>query len=188
AGAVVVVAALAVVVPRTDLYARLTGDPAFDGNAASGTVDARRQAWDAVLDWTDEKPGRVVTGAGFGPDFLARSGAAAQLEGTTYDDVRAPHDYPINTYARMGLVGLAALAWVLAAAAWRGGRSLRRHPGIEALLPALVATVLFVPALVGVILESPFGAVPFFWAVGALLLPCRAADEEAERTPPSAAA
>jgi hypothetical protein len=36
-------------------------------------------------------------------------------------------------------------------------------------IAAAVPTSLLVPATFGVILESPFGAVPFFWCVGLLL-------------------
>jgi hypothetical protein len=36
-------------------------------------------------------------------------------------------------------------------------------------LASVIAMGLLIPATLGVVLESPFGAVPFFWATGILL-------------------
>ncbi|MDP3713062.1 MAG: O-antigen ligase family protein [Mycobacteriales bacterium] len=169
--AVLLVLAL-VLVPRTAIYGRLSGDAEFSGNAASGTTDARVEAWTDVLRYMQSSPSRVVAGVGFGTDFLGASGGDERFEGTTFKDVRAPHNYVLNTYARLGLVGVGLLAWTLAALAAAARQLLRRGRRVRDVDLLLVFTVgsLLVASLVGVILESPFGAVPFFWAVGALLV------------------
>ena len=135
--------------------------------AAGGTTKARLQVYGIVIDYAAEEPSRLALGVGFGPDFLEDSGAAPLLEGTTFTGVRAPHNILVNTVARLGVVGallhLAVLAMgaLLAAKVLLGGRS---H-SVGALYGAL-AVALPVAASVGVILESPFGAIPYFWCYG----------------------
>ena len=84
--------------------------------------------------------------------------------------MRAPHDYWLNTWVRLGAVGVAlsiALALLAMVAAvrslWGGAAALT-----DVIAAALVLT-LPLPASLGVILESPFGAVPYFWALGHLV-------------------
>lgn len=168
--AAVLLLGAAVLVPQTNLYERLTGSPAYEGNDASATRDAREGAWEDVLDYVDDDRRRVLVGTGFGPDYVWISGAALRLQGQQGATVRSPHDYPLNTYARMGLTGLAALAWVVLAGASAVRTVLRWCTvPVDRLLPVLVCTTLFVVSLLGVILESPFGAVPFFWCLGLVL-------------------
>ena len=165
--------AVALVLPQTYLFQRMTGDPR-NSDSGSGTATARQEAWALVLDDATADPTRLIVGSGFGPDFLDRSGAAVWFEGTVDKGVRAPHNYVLNTLGRLGLVGVALLGWVattLARAAFRR----RSHPDVDPdrrrfdeMLVLLVCT-LTVVSLVGVILESPFGAVPFWWAAGLLI-------------------
>lgn len=156
----------AAVVPSTGLYQRLSGDPEFADNAASATQQARVGAWRDVLAYVDDSPRAIAVGVGFGPDFVWNSGAALRLQGPGDVGVRAPHSFVLNTYARLGVVGLALLGWLVFAAA----RATRRPPGDELALTALlVSATLLVTSLVGVVLEAPFGALPFFWALGLLL-------------------
>ncbi len=161
-----------VVVPRTTTYHRIVGTGQFSHNVAAGTAHARFEAWTDVVHYVDRVPARVLAGVGFGPDFLHASGAAVLFEGTTYTHVRAPHDYLVNTYARLGLIGLGLLLWLLAA--WVAAVVRRFFIGgdftRDELLCAVVATTLLVTSLFGVVLESPFGAVPFYWCVGILLV------------------
>lgn len=162
---------MVVLVPQTGTYQRLAGAAAFSGNAAAGTTVARERAWSEIFDYIDASAPRVVAGVGFGPDFLAASGAAPIFEGTTYTDVRAPHNYLINTYARLGLIGVVLVGWLLVALAIAGWRVLRG--GARSLAMVFCATIsgsLLISSLVGVILESPFGAIPFFWTAGHLLV------------------
>lgn len=171
AAAVVLLAAAALIVPQTPLYARITGVGGFSQGNASGTADARKQAWSAILRYIGDEPARVAVGVGTGPDFLKDSGASVHYQAVGHKIVRQPHDFPINTYARLGVVGLALLGWLLVAlvvASWRKVRSPRSN--VEDIGLVLMWSTLFVAALVGVVLEAPFGAIPFGWAAGRLLL------------------
>lgn len=175
--ALVLLVAVVVLLPQSSLYRRLSGDPEFATNAAASTQRSRVWAWQDVLDYVDDSPSRVVLGTGFGPDYVWTSGAALRLEGPGNFGVRAPHSFPLNTYARLGLVGAALLTWILAQWA-RSLWAVVAHPRSGAtllLLAALVGWALLVASLVGVILESPFGALPFFWTLGLIL---RAAGNE----------
>lgn len=167
--------ALAGGLPRSEAFQRLSKTPMAFGFGvdqtkpeadATGTAKARIESWTKSVRYTGKTPARAAFGVGFGPDFLQASGADIVLKGGIYTGVRAPHNYLINTYARMGVVGLlvllAAFATVL-----RASTGLLRRP----LLPlSLLAITLFlsmiVISIVGVVMESPFGAVPAFWAAG----------------------
>lgn len=135
---------------------------------AVGTTHARLKAWTAVIDYLEPSPRREWVGVGFGPDFMHSSGADVLLLGNINPDVRSPHNYFVGTWARLGLIGLALDVLVIV-----GGLHLaivlrRRAPELTDVdVLAIMATVaLPVAASVGVILESPFGAVPYFWALG----------------------
>jgi hypothetical protein len=76
----------------------------------------------------------------------------------------------LNYYARLGLVGLGlflALVVSLVRAAWH--LVITTRPRTVDLAQVLITATLLLASLVGVILESPFGAVPFFWALGQLV-------------------
>lgn len=137
---------------------------------ASGTQAARTKAWNAVARYLEADPGRTALGVGFGPDFLHDSGADVLLLGSPTDEVRAPHDYWVNTWARVGLVGLLAMVGILVAAMRLGVLVSRHAPRMTDtdLLALFLAVGVPVIASFGVVLESPFGAVPWFWALGHL--------------------
>ena len=173
ASAGLVLVGVALVLPQTYLFQRMTGDPR-NSDSGSGTATARQEAWALVLEDATADPTRLIVGSGLGPDFLDRSGAAVWFEGTVDKGVRAPHNYVLNTLGRLGLVGVALLGWVATTVA-RAAFRRRSHPDVEPdrrrfdeMLVLLVST-LTVASLVGVILESPFGAVPFWWAAGLLI-------------------
>ncbi|RZS91291.1 O-antigen ligase [Motilibacter rhizosphaerae] len=172
AAAVLLLVALVVVAPRTPVYDRLAGGAGWAKNSVSGTTAAREAAWGEVLHYVDHRPSRVAVGVGMGPDFLQDSGAAVHFQYVGRKEVRQPHNYALNTYARTGLVGVALLAWLLVSLVVAAVRALRRkeatHLGV---LCALVLGALFVASMVGVILESPFAAIPFAFAAGRVLVP-----------------
>jgi hypothetical protein len=149
----------------------ITGNAVASG--AEGTTRARSNAWDRLLQWTFSDQQRTTIGVGYGPDFLAQSGASVLLVGAALgDDVRprSPHDYWLGTLARMGLIGLALVLTAVAQfliRIWRLRSSATLDPAT--LLMILVPLALIVPASLGVVLESPFAAVPFWWCVGAVL-------------------
>lgn len=164
AGLVLLVAGLAVSPAGQRLAEVFRGDQGL----ALGTVQAREVAWSGVVDYVTSDASRTAIGVGFGPDFILDSGTQDALEGTQYDNVRSPHNYLLGTLARLGVAGglLAGLLMVAAGALAVG--ALRRSVDEVTALAALLVLSLPLTAFLGVILESPFGALPYFWAVGHL--------------------
>ncbi len=172
-----VLAVVLVALPSTTAGARLVSTiaPALSGGTAAevnaaGTTRARELTWNMVISWTNEEPVRAVVGSGFGNDFLSESGALSNLEGTRYTDVRSPHNWFVGIYARLGILGCAlAVLWCmqLLAIIWRR----RALVGSDDLLTMSSLTVLAIlpVATLGVVLEAPFGAIPFFWAAGVVM-------------------
>lgn len=168
----VLVLGAALLLPQTAVGERL--GLAGDASAASGvgTANARFQAWERVLDYTTESSARTLAGVGFGPDFLDASGARPYLEGSVYVGVRSPHNFLIGTFARTGLIGVALVGTMLLLAVRHSLllASRRRSPSNELHVMAagyILATL--VTSGVGVILETPFAAVPFYFFLGVLL-------------------
>lgn len=172
----VVVVAILTILPQTlagerliaTVFPQLSAGTADQVNA-QGTERARELTWEQVIDWTNEEPLRATFGSGFGNDFLSQSGTLQFLEGTTYDNVRSPHNWFVGIYARMGIVGVTLVGLWLAQTIIMIIRR-RREIGEDDLLSmAAVTFVAMIPvASFGVVLESPFGAIPFFWAYGIL--------------------
>jgi O-antigen ligase len=134
-----------------------------------GTARARQLAWQAVERYLAANSSRNWFGVGFGPDFLLESGGQQALLGGTSFDVRQPHNFLINTWARLGVIGLAIVLAILAVGV-RMAAIVGRSGSLNDvdLAAALVVTGFPVAALYGVVLESPFGAIPYFWALGYL--------------------
>jgi O-Antigen ligase len=172
-------ALVAVLLPTTFAGSRLVatfGDSAADTRyqaqhaSATGTTTARKKAWHELESWITADRNRAALGVGFGPDFLAESGAHVYLLGDVVaarDTVRSPHEYVLGSWARLGYLGLVPLLAVCFGALRRAWRFWPDRDELE-LFTALTVTALLLVALVGVVLESPFGAVPFFWSVGIL--------------------
>lgn len=190
----IVVVAVIAVVPATKAGARLlaTVQPSSATTVAQegaiGTSHARQLVWAGVIGWTLDTQTRTVFGAGMGPDFLTESHTIQYLEGTTYEHVRSPHDYFVGTFARLGLVGLALVVLLVVRTLWQMVRH-RRRIGDDELLTctALIAVGILLVASFGVVLEAPFGAVPFWWSVGILLALARLPEATSE-TPEAEAA
>ena len=166
-----VLAVIAVALPQTSLYGRLTGADAAGVNSAAGTTSAREEAWVHVLEYTSSSPVRAVFGVGPGPDFLVDSGARRYFGQVHQGDIRVPHNIFLSYYARLGLVGLTLflallVPWVRASwAVVSSGRS-----DTLSLTYVLTTATLLLTSLLGVVLESPFGAVPFAWMAGQLIM------------------
>lgn len=163
------------IIPSTTLGQRITAtvdnsQTSSTAQAAQGTQTARQLAWSSVIRWTGDTPNRQVFGAGFGSDFLAESGAQNFLQGTTYDNVRSPHNWLITSYARLGLIGVGLAGLLLLQITWLAWTNSARIGEDDLLSMATLMVLAIIPvALLGVVLEAPFGAVPFFWAAGILL-------------------
>ncbi|MFE9773385.1 O-antigen ligase family protein [Streptomyces sp. NPDC005931] len=138
---------------------------------AAGTSNARKVAWSRVIAFTLDDPARLLVGVGFGPDFLKDAAADEALGSQTYKGVRSPHNYLVTAFARLGLLGLAMIVGLLVSIVAAAHRVLteRHHPDELTATCVLMALSLLVIAMLGVVLESPFGAVPFYWAGGVLL-------------------
>lgn len=161
--AVAAIAGIALAAAETPAGHRLTSSFS-DTSKASGTTRARETAWHDVYDYIVQRPSRVVVGVGFGPDFLAASGGEIISGGRA--GVRAPHDILLNTWARLGVIGLALhfLLIVLGLGAALSG--LRRFgQRLEVFWPLILIAVP-ITAMLGVILESPFGAIPYAFGLG----------------------
>jgi hypothetical protein len=174
-----VLAALALIVPMTDAGTRLMGtfsnSPASQLAAgAQGTAQARDRAWQALTDWTMADTGRSLVGVGFGPDIMVESRAGYLLigSGATEGETtpRSPHNYWIGSLARLGILG-SLILWLVVLGFTRQALAARKEWSVDPLrflLVAIPAAMLPVASL-GVVLESPFGAIPFWWCLGAAL-------------------
>jgi O-Antigen ligase len=184
-------ALVAVILPTTFAGARLiatfgdtSAEARFQGQhfaSASGTTMARKKAWNDLASWITASGSRTVVGVGFGPDFLAESGANVDLLGEAAaahnTTVRSPHEYLLGSWARLGVLGLVPLMAVCLGALRRAWRFWPDQDELE-LFTSMTVTTLFLTALVGVVLESPFGAVPFFWSAGILAADSRRRRQE----------
>lgn len=140
--------------------------PAYANDTATERV--RQEAWAQIIRWQNESIRRETVGVGFGPDFMHSSGADILLNGGV--DVRSPHNYFVGTWARVGLIGLGIVSAIVLCGLWLAVL-LKRHALVLSdvdVLAMLVVVGIPAAAAVGVILESPFGAVPYFWALGHL--------------------
>ena len=171
------IGALAVSLPFTVPGQRVLGtlgirSSTYEGARAVGTTHARERAWSTVIHYSEARPERLFGGVGFGPNFMQDSGAIYQLTSNSETNTRAPHSWWVDVEARLGLIGL-ALAALLATTVLLRVR-IRSAPGANpddqlVAIASLVVLALIVPLSVGVIMESPFGAIPFYWCAGVLL-------------------
>lgn len=188
------IAGLAQTTPGERLLASIssTSTGSLNEQSARGTERARELTWSGVTEWTLEDGSRTVFGSGFGNDFLEESGVKQYLEGSEYVDVRSPHNWFVGIFARMGVVGLGLTVAVLAAAAAIVVRNRRQINEDELLTTATLGAAVLIPVgTLGVVLESPFGAIPFWWFLGILfsvralnrekLDPCKAANRSQQR-------
>jgi O-antigen ligase len=167
------VATVAVAAAALALLLTVPGQRLIDGidgkdGVASGTSHARVLVFDGVSQWLLQSPVLTTFGVGYGPNFLARSGTSQYLEGVEFQNVRSPHNYLLGTWARLGLIGAALAAAIFVAAGRLALRRLRTATDPADLLAALIVLTIPLTAMLGVVLESPFGAIPYFWAVGQL--------------------
>lgn len=145
----------------------------------AGTIAWRIIWWQALIEESLGDRAYLLIGRGYGPDL--RAAVTARATGTLNWDqgigegrpVRSPHNIAVTIFARTGLIGLGLWLLVLGTcltalirstvAYHRSGN--RDEELFGAWLIVYVLTMLQV-ALLGVVLESPFGAAPFFWVLG----------------------
>ncbi len=144
--------------------------PSASLEGATGTANARLKAWKALIAYLEQDPARELRGVGFGPNYLEESGASVLLLGTPDAEVRSPHNYLLNTWARLGVLGVILVLGLLIAGLRLAVLLAKHAPRVrdDDLLAMLLVVSIPVIAFVGVVLESPFGALPYFWAIGHL--------------------
>lgn len=111
-----------------------------------------------------------VFGLGFGADlargFLAEYYPTGEMDFTA----RSPHNVFLTTLGRMGLVGAAvllAIYWVQTRSTARVARESRHDPALtDAMTLQAAVWVVMVSACLGVVLEGPMGAIPFWIMLG----------------------
>lgn len=140
--------------------------------ATRDTTGARWNAWEAVINFTFDSPSKTLLGSGPGSDYLLKSGAAEKLldvQGSKEPDAsRHPHNVAIHT---LGLLGLPATLFLCGLVATALLVSFRRNMHeVDPLgeLALLLLLALGSAALLGVIFEGPYGAVPISWGLGIL--------------------
>ncbi|MEV6742076.1 O-antigen ligase family protein [Streptomyces sp. NPDC051104] len=156
-------------------------------DSAVGTKRARLTAWSRSVEYTMEDPVRASVGVGFGTDFLQLSNADLPLGRGV--GLRAPHNYLVTVIARLGIAGLAVTGSLLIGLFVVVIRILGRgSPDELTSLCVLLVISITIVALLGVVLESPFGAGPFFWASGILLAGDRSRRARLQKKPEREAA
>jgi hypothetical protein len=148
--------------------ARLVAGLTDTSSGAYGTASVRAEVWQRVGDYVFRDPERTAIGVGFGRNFISESGSEASLEGDVYQNVRSPHNYIVGTLARLGVAGALIVSMIIGLGWWLALSQLRTSGDPATALAALLVLTLPVIALLGVVLESPFGAIPYFWALGQL--------------------
>jgi len=141
-------------------------------SSAMGTTNARQLVWTQVLDWVSSSQSRIFFGSGFGINFLDVTHTLEFLEGTTYTGVRSPHNFLITVIVRLGWPAVILFATLLAIVLSQNWISAR----FDALnfISMTIILALIPISFLGVILEAPFGAVPFYFSIGVLLSPAAA--------------
>jgi O-antigen ligase len=134
----------------------------------AGTTRARLITWQMVWSEAVSSPARIAFGVGFGPNIVADAGATAIIGDSPENPVRSPHNFLLTVFARTGVVGVAALAFFFFMVAWSSLRVFRNNDQLS-LIGLLLIVALLIGSLVGVIMESPFGAVPVYWAAGIVM-------------------
>jgi hypothetical protein len=123
-------------------------------SSGQGTADARITAQKRVIEWTFENNFEVF-GAGPGLEIVLESGAYKSLSGAV--DVRQPHNWWVSLFSRFGFFGF--FYWIFLVTYYLG--PLKQSNFMQPrtfILGAILITSTF-----GVILESPFGLIPFYF-------------------------
>jgi hypothetical protein len=155
------------------------GETARDQDSAGGTIRWRTVWWRALLDEQLADPALLLFGRGYGPDLRdavlgLESGSLNWDQGVEQGkSVRSPHNIALTIFARSGVIGLGLWLLLLGTCSWRIVRATvaaRRagqtdHEMLGIWLASFLLVVVLV-SLLGVVLEAPFGAAPFYFVLG----------------------
>ncbi len=137
-----------------------------------GTANARMKSWRLIFTYIDADPAKKIFGVGFGPDFMADSGALRALVASEEGSrtlPRQPHNYAINTYARLGIIGFTLYFLVFISLIGISLKNLYRSEVDLTVLCSLVFIALVPISLLGVVAESPFGAIATVFSLSVVL-------------------
>jgi O-antigen ligase len=137
-----------------------------------GTANARIKSWNIVLSYMDADPAKQIFGVGFGPDFMTDSGALRALVASEEGSralPRQPHNYALNTYARLGILGFTLYFLVFISLLRKSFENLDKND-IDVMVLASLMFIALVPiSLLGVVSESPFGAISMIFSLSVVL-------------------
>jgi hypothetical protein len=140
-----------------------------ESESAIGTVEWRREYWEAVVRDNLQDPLRFLVGRGFGPDLMTSTKYTFGGDRPN----RNPHNIAVTVFGRMGLVGL--LLWIaFYVSTFRvllgGIRRTTQRGDVQdrdVVTFVLVYTVSVLGAsLFSVMLEAPFVAIPYYFLLG----------------------
>jgi len=117
------------------------------------TTRARYMAAKTLIKWVEENNLQFF-GAGAGREIILESGAIVYLSGNP--DVRAPHNWFVGLYSRFGVLGLLFWCTLYGQVLVLGRKNVGQ---VQQMLKAIILIICFCSSL-GVIMESPFGALP----------------------------
>lgn len=125
---------------------------------SSGTANARIEAQKLLKDWIYSHQLQYL-GAGPGREMVLESNAYQYLSGAR--DVRSPHSWLYGNFARFGYLGI--FVWHFFSV-----KLLLKQADRSKVLgfPANILIMIYLIALFGVIMESPFGILPFSFFLG----------------------
>lgn len=137
-----------------------------------GTTNARIHSWRLVLSYINAEPVTQIFGVGFGQDFMTNSRALRVLvasdEGSR-ELPRQPHNYALNTYARLGFLGFALYFFFTIRLLSSSFKNLGKNERDLKILSSLIFIAIVPISLLGVVMESPFGAITAVFSLSVVL-------------------
>ncbi|ASY09643.1 hypothetical protein B1s21122_04805 [Candidatus Nanopelagicus limnes] len=124
----------------------------------SGTANARIESQKLLTGWIYQNQLEFL-GAGPGREMVLESKAYVFLSGAR--DVRSPHSWFYGNFGRFGYLGL--IMWHLICFSYIRAQRARLQVFD---FPANILIVIYIIALFGVVMESPFGILPFSFFLG----------------------
>ncbi len=148
------------VFPSGSSIQRVLSPREFDLNL-NNTATARLNAQKLLIEhWADSN--LLLTGLGAGDQMVRNSYAVQFLSGS--DDVRSPHSWPIGLLSRFGIVGFIIWSYLPAKLLFS-----RRLTGSNMRDVKVLLVMILFASSVGVIIEAPFGSIPFCIFIAILL-------------------
>jgi len=145
-------------------------------NEAVGSASWRLTWWRKLLQQNMERRDWLWVGRGFGGNLATEAGLHLTPR---FQTLRSPHSIFVDVLARLGLVGAVLYVGFLLSTATRSIRLIRDHNELGSTAAWMLAywVALLVVSLLGVVMESPFGAAPFYFLTGALFRLCAVSAE-----------